>query len=228
MINKPKLIPTSLVLLFTTFGQTLFGGSPPSSLEGYKMTIDVVESDGNEFTTSFYFLPNGVRLAEDWEQGAYTWSRYGSTGTILMEQYSDGKFEILLNFSNNTLQGKETSGTKSEIVGSGTFTLANYSDDDLPYGKFFHDDFTSAAESEYIWGNYSKDGFSAKIHDGAYTMYGTMTDDGNRWGQEIGARSLLGLIKTGMYKVLLFQKTERGLSLVSSVTWIPSFNWKFI
>jgi len=193
MIDKPKLILTSLFLLFTTFGQTLFGGSPPSSLEGYKMTIDVVESDGNEFTTSFYFLPNGVRLAEDWEQGAYTWSRYGSTGTILMEQYSDGKFEILLNFSNNTLQGKETSGSKSEIIGSGTFTLANYSDDDLPYGKFFHDDFTSAAESEYIWGNYSKDGFSAKIHEGAYTMYGTMTDDGNRWGQEIGARSLLDL-----------------------------------
>jgi len=157
------------------------------------MTIDVVESDGNEFTTSIYFLPNGVRLAEDWEQGAYTWSRYGSTGTILMEQYSDGKFEILLNFSNNTLQGKETSGSKSEIIGSGTFTLANYSDDDLPYGKFFHDDFTSAAESEYIWGNYSKDGFSAKIHEGAYTMYGTMTDDGNRAGQEIGARSLLDL-----------------------------------
>jgi len=193
MIDKPKLILTSLFLLFTTFGQTLFGGSPPSSLEGYKMTIDVVESDGNEFTTSFYFLPNGVRLAEDWEQGAYTWSRYGSTGTILMEQYSDGKFEILLNFSNNTLQGKETSGSKSEIIGSGTFTLANYSDDDLPYGKFFHDDFTSAAESEYIWGNYSKDGFSAKIHEGAYTMYGTMTDDGNRAGQEIGARSLLDL-----------------------------------
>jgi len=70
MIDKPKLILTSLFLLFTTFGQTLFGGSPPSSLEGYKMTIDVVESDGNEFTTSFYFLPNGVRLAEDWEQGA--------------------------------------------------------------------------------------------------------------------------------------------------------------
>ena len=193
MIDKPKLILTSLFLLFTTFGQTLFGGSPPSSLEGYKMTIDVVESDGNEFTTSFYFLPNGVRLAEDWEQGVYTWSRYGSTGTILMEQYSDGKFEILLNFSNNTLQGKETSGSKSEIIGSGTFTLANYSDDDLPYGKFFHDDFTSAAESEYIWGNYSKDGFSAKIHEGAYTMYGTMTDDGNRAGQEIGARSLLDL-----------------------------------
>jgi hypothetical protein len=195
MINKPKLIPTSLVLLFTTFGQTLFGGSPPSSLEGYKMTIDVVEIDGNEFTTSFYFLPNGVRLADDWEQGAYTWSRYGSTGTILMEQYSDGKFEILLNFSNNTLQGKETSGSTSKIVVSGTFTLENYSDDDLPYGKFFHDDFTNASESEYIWGNYSKDGFSAKIHEGGYTMYGNMTEDGNRWGQEIGARSLLGLDK---------------------------------
>ena len=223
MINKPKLIPTSLVLLFTTFGQTLFGGSPPSSLEGYKMTIDVVESDGNEFTTSFYFLPNGVRLADDWEQGVYTWSRYGSTGTILMEQYSDGKFEILLNFSNNTLQGKETSGSTSEIVGSGTFTLENYSDDDLPYGKFFHDDFTSAAESEYIWGNYSKDGFSAKIHEGVYTMYGTMTDDGNRWGQEIGARSLLGLDKDWYVQGTAFSENGERIELSIECDMDPLF-----
>jgi hypothetical protein len=223
MINKPKLIPTSLVLLLTTFGQTLFSGSPPSSLEGYKMTIDVVEIDGNKFTTSFYFLPNGVRLADDWEQGAYSWSRYGSTGTILMEQYSDGKFEILLNFSNNTLQGKETSGSKSEIIGSGTFTLANYSDDDLPYGKFFHDDFTSAAESEYIWGNYSKDGFFAKIHEGVYTMYGTMSEDGNRWGQEIGARSLLGLDKDWYVQGTAFSANGERIELSIECDMDPLF-----
>jgi len=187
------------------------------------MTIDVVEIDGNKFTTSFYFLPNGVRLADDWEQGAYSWSRYGSTGTILMEQYSDGKFEILLNFSNNTLQGKETSGSKSEIIGSGTFTLANYSDDDLPYGKFFHDDFTSAAESEYIWGNYSKDGFSAKIHEGVYTMYGTMSEDGNRWGQEIGARSLLGLDKDWYVQGTAFSANGERIELSIECDMDPLF-----
>ncbi len=140
-----------------------------------------------------------------------------------MEQYSDGKFEILLNFSNNTLQGKETSGSTSEIVGSGNFTLENYSDDDLPYGKFFHDDFTSAAESEYIWGNYSKDGFSAKIHEGGYTMYGNMTEDGNRWGQEIGARSLLGLNKDWYVQGTAFSENGERIELSIECDMDPLF-----
>ena len=112
-----------------------------------------------------------------------------------MEDYGNEKFEIIVNYSNYTFQAVERSGTQSQIAGSGTFTVESYSESELPYDKYFSDDFTDPNFSESIWGNYSNDGFSAKIHEGGYTMYGTMSEDGNRWGQEIAARSLLGLDK---------------------------------
>jgi hypothetical protein len=167
----------------------------PSSLAENKITLDVKFDVENPFVKIFYFLPNSVRLEDDWEQGTYSWSKSGSSGTILMEDYGNEKFEIILNFSNYTFQAFERSGSQSQIVGSGTFILESYAESELPYDKYFTDDFTDIEVSDSIWGNYSKDGFSAKIHEGGYTMYGQMSEDGNRWGQEIGARSLLGLDK---------------------------------
>ena len=199
---SPLLIGTirnKLSKLFLTLlclaGCSTAWASAPSSIEGNKFTLDVKYDVESPFIKIFYFLPNSVRLEDDWEQGIYSWTRSGSSGTILMEDYGNEKFEIIVNFSNYTFQAIERSGSQSQIAGSGTFTVENYTDSELPYGRYFSDKFTDPDFSDSIWGNYSKDGFSAKIHEGGYTMYGEMSEDGNRWGQEIGARSLLGLDK---------------------------------
>ena len=192
---KLNSFPTILLILLSfTFSSTAWA-SAPSSIAGNKFTFDVNYDVDSPFIKVFYFLPDSVRLEEDWEQGSYTWTRSGSSGTILMEDYGNEKFEIIVNYSNYTFQAVERSGTQSQIAGSGTFTVESYSESELPYDKYFSDDFTDPNFSESIWGNYSNDGFSAKIHEGGYTMYGTMSEDGNRWGQEIAARSLLGLDK---------------------------------
>jgi hypothetical protein len=192
---KLNSFPTILLILLSfTFSSTA-RASAPSSIAGNKFTFDVNYDVDSPFIKVFYFLPDSVRLEEDWEQGSYTWTRSGSSGTILMEDYGNEKFEIIVNYSNYTFQAVERSGTQSQIAGSGTFTVESYSERELPYDKYFSDDFTDPNFSESIWGNYSNDGFSAKIHEGGYTMYGTMSEDGNRWGQEIAARSLLGLDK---------------------------------
>ena len=91
--------------------------------------------------------------------------------------------------------------------------MESYANSELPYDKYFSDDFTDPDFSESIWGNYSKDGFSAKIYKGAYSMYGTMTDDGNRWGQEIGARSLLGLDKDWYVQGTAFSENGERIEL---------------
>ena len=185
----------------------------PSSLAESKITLDVKFDVENPFVKIFYFLPNSVRLEDDWEQGSYTWSKSGSSGTILMEDYGNEKFEIIVNFSNYTFQAFERSGSQSQIVGSGTFILESYADSELPYGKYFTDDFTDIEVSKSIWGNYSKDGFSAKIHEGGYTMFGQMAEDGNRWGQEIGARSLLGLDKDWSVQGTAFSENGERIEL---------------
>ena len=192
---KLNTFPTILLILLSFIVSSTAWASAPSSIAGNKFTFDVKYDVDSPFIKVFYFLPDSVRLEEDWEQGSYTWTRSGSSGTILMEDYGNEKFEIIVNYSNYTFQAVERSGSQSQIAGSGTFTVESYSESELPYDKYFSDDFTDPDFSESIWGNYSNDGFSAKIHEGGFTMYGTMSEDGNRWGQEIAARSLLGLDK---------------------------------
>jgi len=192
---KLNTFPTILLILLSFIVSSTAWSSAPSSIAGNKFTFDVKYDVDSPFIKVFYFLPDSVRLEEDWEQGSYTWTRSGSSGTILMEDYGNEKFEIIVNYSNYTFQAVERSGSQSQIAGSGTFTVESYSESELPYDKYFSDDFTDPDFSESIWGNYSNDGFSAKIHEGGFTMYGTMSEDGNRWGQEIAARSLLGLDK---------------------------------
>ena len=164
-----------------------------------------------------------MRLEDDWEQGTYSWTRSGSSGTILMADYGNEKFEIIVNFSNYTFQAIESSGSQNQIVGSGTLLWKVMQKVNCPTINISAMNFSDPYFSESIWGNYSKDGFSAKIHEGGYTMYGTMSEDGNRWGQEIGSSRYSVWIKTGTYKVLLFLQTEKGLNWSIECEMYPIF-----
>jgi hypothetical protein len=223
-MNFINLHKTHLLIgILCFFGASAIWASAPSLISGNKFTFDVKYDVEVPFITIHYFLPDSVRLEEDWEQGSYSWTRSGSSGTILMEDYGHEKLEIIVNFSNYTFQAIESSGSLSEIVGSGTFTVESYAESELPYDKYFSDDFTDPDFSESIWGNYSYDGFSAKIHEGGYTMYGTMSEDGNRWGQEIGARSLLGLDKDWYVQGTAFSENGERIELSIECDMDPLF-----
>ena len=138
-----KLTFNRLFLIFLpAFWVNQAWASAPISIEGNKFTFNVNENVDSPFIKIFYFLPNSVRLEDDWEQGTYSWTRSGSSGTILMEDYGNEKFEIIVNFSNYGFQAIQRSGSQSQIAGSGTFTVESYANSELPYDKYFSDDFT--------------------------------------------------------------------------------------
>ena len=165
-----------------------------SSIEGEKLILDATGFGKSEpFIKTFYFLPNNSVTDDEWEHGAYTWIESGATGTIVLEDDGNEKFELVLNLSNNTFQGISTEGGQSTVAGSGTYSLSNYASGEIPYNQFFSDDFSSVTYSSSIWGSYSEYGLSAGLYNNAYGLSGTLNDSDERWSHEIGAKSLLSL-----------------------------------
>jgi hypothetical protein len=165
-----------------------------SSIEGKKLILDATGFGKSEpFIKTFYFLPNNSVTDDEWEHGAYTWIESGATGTVVLEDDGNEKFELVLNLSNNTFQGISTEGGQSTVAGSGTYSLSNYASGEIPYNQFFSDDFSSVTYSSSIWGSYSEYGLSAGLYNNAYGLSGTLNDSDERWSHEIGAKSLLSL-----------------------------------
>ncbi|MFL2938963.1 MAG: hypothetical protein ACJZ7A_07695 [Opitutales bacterium] len=165
-----------------------------SSIEGKKLILDATGFGKSEpFIKTFYFLPNNSVTDDEWEHGAYTWIESGATGTVVLEDDGNEKFELALSLSNNTFQGISTEGGQSTVEGSGTYSLSNYDSGEIPYNQFFSDDFSSVNYSSSIWGSYSEYGLSAGLYNNAYGLSGTLNDSDERWSHEIGAKSLLSL-----------------------------------
>tara|TARA_X000000950_G_scaffold64430_1_gene78984 strand:+ start:515 stop:2758 length:2244 start_codon:yes stop_codon:yes gene_type:complete len=165
-----------------------------SSIEGKKLILDATGFGKSEpFIKTFYFLPNNSVTDDEWEHGAYTWIESGATGTVVLEDDGNEKFELVLNLSNNTFQGISTEGGQSTVAGSGTYSLSDYASGEIPYNQFFSDDFSSVTYSSSIWGSYSEYGLSAGLYNNAYGLFGTLNDSDERWSHEIGAKSLLSL-----------------------------------
>ena len=165
-----------------------------SSIEGKKLILDATGFGKSEpFIKTFYFLTNNSRTDDEWEHGAYTWIESGATGTVVLEDDGNEKFELVLNLSDNTFQGISTEGGQSTVAGSGTYSLSNYASGEIPYNQFFSDDFSSVTYSSSIWGSYSEYGLSAGLYNNAYGLSGTLNDSDERWSHEIGAKSLLSL-----------------------------------
>ena len=133
-------------------------------------------------------MPNNSRTDDEWEHGAYTWTESGATGTIVLEDDGNEKFELVLNLSNNTFQGISTEGGQSTIAGSGTYSLSNYASEEIPYNQFFSDDFSSVTYSSSIW-KLLEYGLSAGLYNNAYGLSGTLNDGDERWSHEIGAKN---------------------------------------
>ncbi len=165
-----------------------------SSIEGKKLILDATGFGKSEpFIKTFYFLPNNSVTDDEWEHGAYTWIESGATGTVVLEDDGNEKFELALSLSNNTFQGISTEGGQSTVEGSGTYSLSDYDSGEIPYNQFFSDDFSSVTYSSSIWGSYSEYGLSAGLYNNAYGLSGTLNDSDKRWSHEIGAKSLLSL-----------------------------------
>ena len=185
-----------------------------SSIEGKKLILDATGFGKSEpFIKTFYFLTNNSRTDDEWEHGAYTWTESGATGTIVLEDDGNEKFELVLNLSNNTFQGISTEGGQSTVAGSGTYSLSNYASEDIPYNQFFSDDFSSITYSSSIWGSYSEYGLSAGLYNNAYGLSGTLNDSDERWSHEIGAKSLLSLASDWVVQGSAFSQSGQSIEV---------------
>jgi hypothetical protein len=209
----------SLLGLFSLLATTnVQAADAPSSLVYKKLTLNATGFGHDEpFVKNFYFVPGSSRISDDWEWGQYSWSSSATSGTIVLEEMGDEKFELILNFSNYTAQGVSTEGSTSKVEGTATFTLTDFDPDpisgELPYARFFVDDFTDATTTESIWGNPSEYGLSASIYEGAYALSGTLTDEDERWSREFGAKSLLNLSSDWFVQGSAFSKSGERIEL---------------
>jgi len=195
-MHKPFLSLLGLISLLATTNAD--AANAPSSLAGKKLTLNVTEhGDGDTFVAIFYVTSANYYWevyegGNDWDSGNYEWSKSGSSGTFSWGQVSYGRMDISMNFNNYTFTATEREGSQSQAAASGTFSVSDYSEDEIPFNRFFSDDFSDIGKSDDNWPFATNYGITESLKDGSYTLSGTLNDEDEKW-PEVGANSLLSL-----------------------------------
>ena len=168
----------------------------PTSLGGNKIQAIFEDQERGVYInldSSGYVLEDGI-----WQPMEASYSKSNSTGYLTIIFPFTGKIELILSFNNQSTgtfsydySEKDSNGVYQVLIsGEGTFIASNFNQSEIPYDKFFFDNFDSDSFSNQHWNLSTKDGISRTIQDGKLLFSGTLTDPERRWF-EAGANSIL-------------------------------------
>jgi len=176
----------------------------PSSLDGKKISVTLVP---NAPALTIYCEADECYINNntDWESGTYSWDPVSATFGIGSLTARWGKVELVLDFSDGTLELYEGSSLPLAKQVDGTFILSDYPDGEIPFNRFF-----SGSFAELVADNHLQlpmiDGLQTSINDqGAFTVSGTAED----FYPETGANSLLSLSQDWVVQGELFRSTGK-------------------
>ena len=205
----------------------LFWGSQiyataPTSLGGNKIQATFEDQERGVYInpdSSGYVLEDGI-----WQPMETSYSKSNSTGYLTISFPFTGKIELILTFNNQSngtfsydYSEKDSNGVSQVLSsGEGTFITSNFNQSEIPYDKFFFDNFDSDSFSDQHWNLSTKYGISRTIQDGKLLFSGTLTDPEERWF-EAGANSILSLNNDWIVETSSFATLDESYNFLAGI-----------
>ena len=217
-----KFFTLVLAQFFYLFWGSQIYATAPTSLGGNKIQATFEDQDRGVYInldSSGYVLEDGI-----WQPMETSYSKSNSTGYLTISFPFTGKIELILTFNNQSngtfsydYSEKDSNGVSQVLSsGEGTFITSNFNQSEIPYDKFFFDNFDSDSFSDQHWNLSTKHGISRTIQDGKLLFSGTLTDPEERWF-EAGANSILSLNNDWIVETSSFATLDESYNFLAGI-----------
>jgi hypothetical protein len=188
-------------------GMPLFSDIAPTSLNGVKITSSLT-IDGVGTETRIGWIDTEGTYWEKNDNGNGQWYPaevlYTKTGNNQAENfigtknnsYRDGVITFDSPSSGTyTFEYWDSEGTNPLVKiaeGYGDFTTEPINDEDLPFDRYFWDDFSSSSTSEINWPIHTHNGITNHLHENRFSLSGTISDPEHQY-HDVNAHSILSI-----------------------------------
>ena len=190
-------------------GMPLFSDIAPTSLNGLKITTSLtIDGVGTE-TRIGWIDAEGTYWEKD-EDGNGQWYpagvEYKKIGHDQAENFigtrNNSYREGVITFDSAssgtyTFEYWDSEGTNPLVKiaeGYGDFTTEPIDNKDLPFDRYFLDDFSSFSSSEINWPIYTHNGITNHLHENSFSLSGTISDPSHQ-NHDVNAHSILSIQK---------------------------------
>ena len=220
----PSLLFFSPFLIFFSHGLHAFA---PSDLTGSKVALDVTDSTIiAKGLRSYYFNSAKGHLEKNhisgqWFPTSLAWIPLSSQDSKLVIGDTTGEYaDVFLSFqsaSSGTFTFSyyaivDGSSIEKADEGSGSFTISNFEESEIPYNYYFNDDFSDFSKSQTLWPLGSVDGLTHNVTVGKFMVTGTLENTGDRW-QDINPNTILSFKNDWIIEGSMFTNISSQSSL---------------